>query len=64
MSAPIDRKGNDVRKGKRAYRLMRDELVYERNRLSNALESGASPVDVALEIRGPWLSDYEANHIS
>lgn len=63
MSAPIDRKGRDVRAGKHEDRLRRDTYRLERDRMTTALESGASAADLTMPT-GPWpTSEYEARHI-
>lgn len=63
MSARIDRKGRDIREGKREDRLRRDVYRLERDRLMAALEDGASAADLTVPT-GPWpTSEYEARHI-
>jgi len=45
MSAPIDRKGRDLRTGKHEDRYRRDVARYEAERRDRALEAGMSPAD-------------------
>jgi len=46
MSAPIDRKGRDVRTGKHEDRIRREETRWESDRIRRALEAGMSPNDI------------------
>lgn len=46
MSAPIDRKGRDVRQGKHEDRIRRDVTRWENDRISRSIEAGMSPADI------------------
>lgn len=62
--APTDRKGRDLRTGKREDRMKRATFHWEADRVFGLLEAGASPADITLDRSGPWpSSEYEARHL-